>query len=174
MGGCVENDVFPSVFRAGGEFGDAEQPLRSDAEFFLEFAAGGRFVVFAGVDVACGGGVPDAGMSVLQAGALLQQAVAVFVEDEDVDGAVHEPANVHFPAGGLPEDAILRVDDVEEFVVFLGDLCQRVGVIGARKFDPLRKGKFFRTGRRRDFQPCGYVGPERRGRHLFVELFAAL
>ena len=51
-------DEFPAVGFIRGEAGEGSQGGGFDAEFFLEFAAGGGEVVFAGIDMPGGGGVP--------------------------------------------------------------------------------------------------------------------
>ena len=61
-----------------------------DAHFLIQLANGGGLVVLAGVEVAGNAGVPEAGAHVLEQRAFLQQQVAAFVENEDVDGAVDE------------------------------------------------------------------------------------
>lgn len=173
--GLVEADVFPTGVLAGGDAGDfGGWFVGGDAHFLVEFAECGGGVVFAGVEVAGDGRVPVAGVDVLEHRALLEEEVAAFVEDEDVDGAVEELSGVDVLAGCLSGDVVVFIDDVEDFAVFLWEVLEGVGVAGAGEFDPGGEVEFLGACGEGEVELFGDGGPVGAGRELFFELFPAL
>ena len=80
----VDPDKLPAGFGAGLDRARLAQ-FDLDPEFLAHLAGGRGRVVFAGVEVASGAAVPEAGVDVFEVGALLQEEFACPVEREDVD-----------------------------------------------------------------------------------------
>ena len=80
-------DEFPAGAGGAGETSDGLQG-GVDAQLLANLAGGGGGVGLAGVHVAGGAGVPEAGVFILPERAFLQEELALSVENEHVDGAV--------------------------------------------------------------------------------------
>ena len=60
-----------------------------------------------------------------------------------MNGAVFEGAGVDFGSGGLADDLILVINDVEDFTSRLRGIVQGMGVGETGEFDPLGHAQFF-------------------------------
>ena len=98
---------------------DLEQPLRHggqlEADFFSRFAQSTGVIRLTGIDMTGDGRVPRAGEAVFFHRALLQEQLALGVEDEQVNGAVTQAKPVHLAARLLANDMVVRINDVEDF-----------------------------------------------------------
>ena len=73
---------------AGADVADALYRYIAQTEFFFKFASGTCVVVLSEIDVARGGGVPQAGRVVLACRALLHEDFAAAVQHNNVHGTV--------------------------------------------------------------------------------------
>ena len=126
--------VHPDKLLAGGLAGvDLEQPFRHgrkfEADLFARLAQGAGAVFFAGIDVARDGRVPCAGEAVFFHRALLQEQLALGVEDEQVNGAMPQAKPVHLDARLLADDLVVCIDDVEDLFELLGKKDVRVELV---------------------------------------------
>lgn len=116
-GAAIDPDEFLAGLFAGVDAKDALRNAGQDeAEFLFDFTYRTRIVRFTGIEMACGRGIPALREGVLFRGALLQEHLAIGVEDEDVDCAVAQTMSMHFAARELADHLVPVVYDVEQLV----------------------------------------------------------
>ncbi len=87
-----------------------------NADLLGELAPGARLVGLAGKNDAPGGDVVVAGENVLRGGAFPHAQVAAGIEDQNVGAAMREAILPHVPAERGPDDAVLVIDDGDDFI----------------------------------------------------------
>ena len=119
----VDLDELVAGFGRRGKFQERAkgQARVVPADFLAKLAPGGSGIILARVKMAAAGGIPATGKGVLAHAAALEKKTSRRVVDHDVRGAVNQVLRVDFAAGRAADDAVLRVDDVEEFVRIGGD-----------------------------------------------------
>ena len=108
--------MFLVRFRAGRKF---ENPLwwyaHLQANFFAQFANRARIVLLAGVDMAGGRRIPHARLSILEHRAFLEEKLAGFIEDQDMNRAMHEPKSMHLAPPAATDHLVQFVYDIKYF-----------------------------------------------------------
>src|SRR5262249_54782675 len=128
------------------------------ADFLPDFANGGGVVIFAGVHMAGGGGIPHARLAVFFYRALFQEDFAAAVEHEPVHGAMQQAEGMHFAARLAIDYFVALIDDVENVfghknfrrarsdgltpaVAALNNAASRSPAQGLRREPPRRAGR---------------------------------
>ena len=98
--------------------------------------------------------------------ALLQEQFAVFVEGEDMHGAVEAVFGMDLSARHLTNDAILLIDQIENFIAALRKILQRMVVINPGELHPLEQAEVLGTA---GFVRADFPGQFRPGSGMFWE-----
>ena len=174
MAGLIDPDVFPAGGLGGADAGDFLRDHPADAHFLLELADGCRGVILTGIEVAGHAGTPQPRMHILEAGPLLEQKLAAFVENQHMHRAVQQLPGMHISPGGRANDLIAGIDHIKHFPGPLRAIFERVRVVGVGEFEPLGQSEFLATHGGGQAEAGGEGFPRRCGRQVFFELFAAL
>ena len=85
------------------------------SKLFLNFPVSGCIVAFTGIQMAGCTGVIAAGKSILGHGPFLNEQGTRWVENQNMNCPVEQPAGMRFVPCGLANDLILRINDIENF-----------------------------------------------------------
>ena len=118
-----------------------------EADFLLELAHSARIIILPCVHVARSRGVPDAGLSILFHGSLLEEDVSGSVEHQDMRRAVHQSKPMNFGPGLLTDHLVLGIHDVKNFIhagqmSHMGHLSRKVNLTLAAEVAKLPEGSF--------------------------------
>ena len=114
----INPDEFLSGIGTGGKletFPD-RAGRQAQTEFLAQFPVRRCVVIFTGAQMTGGAGIKTTRESIFGHRTFLDEQFAVTIKDEDMHSPVAETAGMHCRPGRLPNDPVLLVYDVEDFV----------------------------------------------------------